>query len=61
MKSLHGLRKEQLEKLREMGYINPDIIVSSDGISEIDGEPLHVVFFDTSEEKDKAYNVIFEG
>lgn len=58
MKDLYGLREKDIEKLKSCGLVR-DQIICSDGRSRLDGAPLYAVFFDTSEEKEAAYNVVF--
>ena len=60
MKELYGLRDEQVEKLKEMGYISNETIICNDGYSNIDYAPLYAVMFETSEDKDKAYKELFK-
>lgn len=59
MKELYGLKEKDIAKLRKAGYIDNNTIVDDDKKSIIDGSPLFVVFFDNSEQRDKAYNIIF--
>lgn len=59
MKDLYGLRMEDIENLKQMGHLDKDTVVCNDGKSIIDESPLYAVTFDTSEQRYKAYNVIF--
>jgi len=59
MKDLYGLRKEQVDKLKTVGLLDNNSIVYKDGNSIIDGQQLFVVGFNTSEERDIAYDFIY--
>ena len=59
MKDLYGLREEQVIMLKKLGLVDEDAVVYGDGKSVIDGTPLYVISFPTSEDQEKAYNVIF--
>jgi len=59
MKDLYGLRAEDIERLKKLGYLSHDAIAYNDGHSIIDGAPLYVIGFNTSDDRDKAYNILF--
>lgn len=59
MKDLYGLKAKDVDKLKYLGYLNENSIVYNDGNSIINGEPLYVAAFDTSEDRDKAYEILF--
>lgn len=58
MKDLYGVRKQDLEKLADLGLLPSDAITQEDGNSD-NGEQLYSIFFNTSAEKQVAFNAIY--
>lgn len=61
MKDLYGIRKEDVDMLKQFGYISDETYVGEYGKSEIDGADLYWVAFDTSEEKNQAFNLLYNN
>ena len=59
MKDLYGLRMQDVDHLKKIGLLEQDAMLIDDGVSMIDSEPLYVIGFATSEERDKAYNALY--
>lgn len=59
MKDFYGLRKSDVDRLKQAGYCDDRFYIGNDGISERTGEPLFFISFDTSEQKNKAYEYLY--
>lgn len=58
MKDLHGIQKQDIDKLNSLGLIPDGTIIQEDGKNS-KGEIVYCIFFNTSKEKGLAYNAIY--
>ena len=61
MKDLYGIRKEDVDRLKQSGYISDENHIGEYGKSETDGSVLYWVSFDTSEQKNKAFDFLYNN
>lgn len=59
MKDLYCVRKKDIEKLAKMNLLPSTAIIQEDGKSEFDESPTYAVFFETSRERNLAFEAIY--
>ncbi len=60
MKDLVSLHQRDIDRLNELGLIPEGALICKDGVSDVDGEQMFVIHFNTSDEKRKAFHAIYD-